>query len=98
MIDESIRAERERLERDIALRHRMKSLADLDDLLLRVGDVIESIKFNLNHEGRRPRSARDENGRAEWRGRATRALEKYEMVLGQVQRRRDYLAGQDAPD
>ena len=92
MIDDEVFRERERLEKDVALVHRLKTVADIDDLLLRITDAVENIRFHLDCESTRDGADDPHPDRLDWRKRATTALEKHKMVLAQVKRRRDMVA------
>lgn len=90
------REERRRLARDIELRGKISTTAEADDLLLRIRDTLEQIAFDLSSSQQFPSSRNEDD--SEWQARARNAIERFEMISAQVQRRRDYLAGQETQD
>lgn len=86
------RAERSRLSRDIELRATLSTTAAADDLLLRLADTIEQIKFDISHNLEFPPVGREQDENEEWRARAQRTIERFEMISAQVQRRRELLS------
>lgn len=85
------REEKRRLEMDIALRNRINSVDKAEELILRIQDTIELIAFELQSERDFPSSDYTDDEREDWRLRAQRALAKFQIVLGQVQRRHELL-------
>jgi hypothetical protein len=83
--------EKRRLEADIAGRHRIQTVDEADELVLRLEDAIGSIRFDLDHEASRPDSDPPDEKRSEWRTRAKRALARMHFALSQVQKRRELL-------
>jgi hypothetical protein len=83
--------ERNRLRKDIDLRHRMNSIDEIDDLALRLNDAIEQIKFDLSSSVECPLEYYDEYEVVEWRIRAQRAIAKFELVLKQIERRKELI-------
>jgi hypothetical protein len=83
--------ERNRLRRDIDLRHRMNSIDEIDDLALRLSDSIEQIRFDLSSSVECPLDYYDEDEVIEWRMRAQRAIAKFELVLRQIERRKELI-------
>lgn len=92
------REERRRLARDIELRGQIATTEEADDLLLRLRDTTEQIAFDLSNSEEFPPEDRAHEDIAEWKARARNAILRFEMIARQVQRRRDYLSGQDAQD
>jgi len=84
--------EKRRPEQDIAGRHRIQTTDEADELVLRLEDVIGSIRFDLDHEASRPDTDPPDVKRAEWRTRAKRALARMHFALAQVQKRRELLS------
>lgn len=87
--------ERRRLEQDIAGRHRLKTIDEVDELLLRIEDAAAGIKFDLECEVSYPATDQPDPRRADWRQRAMHALAKMEFAIRQVTKRRDLLARQE---
>jgi hypothetical protein len=83
--------ERNRLRKDIDLRHRMNSVDEIDDLALRLSDSIEQIRFDLSSSVECPLECFDEDEVYEWRLRAQRAIAKFELVLKQIERRKELI-------
>lgn len=88
---QTIIEERVRLEKDIALRHRLQTVDSADELLLRIEDAIGSIQLDLDDEAAKPEIDPPSPRRAEWRARAQRALSRMQFAFGQVQKRRALL-------
>ena len=80
---------------DIALRHRLTTTDEADELILRVEDAIAAISLDLDHEAGRSDGDPPDAKRVDWRERAKRALSRMEFALRQVQKRRDLLARQE---
>lgn len=86
------REEKRRLAMDIALKNKIVSVDKAEELALRVQDVIENIAFELQSEREFPTGEFSDEEREDWRLRAQHALARFQMILGQVIRRRDLLA------
>jgi hypothetical protein len=85
------REEKKRLEMDIVLRKKITCADKAEELAIRIQDVIEQIRFELQDDLDFPRDDYSDKDREDWRMRAQRALAKMELVLTQVLRRRDLL-------
>lgn len=83
--------ERARLHDDIELRHRINSVDEADDLALRLSDAIEQISFDIMSSVECPNEFYDDDEVIEWRMRAQRAIAKFELVLRQLERRKELI-------
>jgi hypothetical protein len=85
------KSERRRLEADLAARHRLQSVSEIDELALRIEDAIAEIALDLQYEAGRPASDPPSQKRMDWRDRANRALARMEFALQQVLKCRELL-------
>src|SRR5690349_5636911 len=85
------REERNRLHRDITLRNRLMCLEDVEELAIRVQDAIETIRFDMDTQREFPLEEYDEDDVEDWRARAQRAIARFELVLSQLERRKELI-------
>ena len=85
------REERNRLHRDISLRNRLMCLDDVEELAIRIQDTIETIKFDLDTQREFPMEEYDDDDSEDWRARAQVAIARFEMILRQLERRKELI-------
>jgi hypothetical protein len=83
--------ERNRLHRDIALRNRIMSIEDAEELALRIQDAIETIRFDLDTQREFPLDEYDDDENQDWRARAQIAIARLELTLRQFDRRKELI-------
>jgi hypothetical protein len=70
---------------------KLNSVDEIDELALRLSDAIEQIRFDISSSVECPLDYYEEDEVIEWRMRAQRAIAKFELVLKQIERRKELI-------